>query len=363
MLKVLILFISLIVLLPLRAQDTLTILFAGDAMLHQAQLDATRNADATFNFLHYFSQLKNEITAADVAVVNLEVPLGGAPYSGYPAFCAPDQYAVSLKEAGFDLFLLANNHCLDKGNRGLVRTHAVLDSLGVKHTGTYLDQDNRQRRYPLIIREKDFRIVMLNYTYGTNGVKAEAPRMVNYIDKEQIAADIAEAKLFNPDFIIANMHWGIEYKQTPSGQQTQLANWLLQEGVALVIGSHPHVVQPIEMRQDSSGNNTGLVVYSLGNFISNMSQQHTDGGIMLKATLCRKGLKRYIASASYALLFVDRYKNDFEKEDLWLIPAATRLEKQQQDSLPVNYRLEQYVQNTRSLFGQYNKGVEEYKFE
>lgn len=363
MMKVIILFLYLLLLLPLRAQDTLTVVFAGDAMLHQAQLDATRTNDTTFNFSHYFSQIKNEITSADLAVVNLEVPLGGAPYSGYPAFCAPDAYAASLKDAGFDLFLLANNHCLDRGNRGLVRTHAVLDSLDVKYTGTYLNQDNRHRTYPLIMREKDFRIAMLNYTYGTNGVKAGAPRMVNYIDKEQIAADIAEAKLFNPDFIIANMHWGLEYKQIPSGEQTGLANWLLQQGVTLVIGSHPHVVQPLEMRKDSLGSNTGLVVYSLGNFISNMSQQHTNGGILLKVTLCRKGLKRYIGSASYALLFVDRYTNEYEKADVRLIPAATQLERQQQDSLPVNYQLEQYVRNTRLLFRQYNKGVDEFKFE
>ena len=151
--------------------------------------------------------------AVDIAVVNFEVPLGGEPYSGYPAFSAPENFALALQKAGFDFFLLANNHCLDRRTRGLVRTIQALDSLGIRHTGTFLDCDHRHRTYPMLLRKKDFRIIMLNYTYGTNGLKVDIPRIVNYIDKEIMKGDIAEAKLFNPDFIIANMHWGLEYER------------------------------------------------------------------------------------------------------------------------------------------------------
>ena len=102
----------------------------------------------------------------------------------------------------------------------------------------------------MLLRKKDFRIIMLNYTYGTNGLKVDIPRIINYIDKEIMKGDIAEAKLFNPDFIIINMHWGLEYERIPSREQRELADWLLRQGVDLVIGSHPHVVQPMELRRE-----------------------------------------------------------------------------------------------------------------
>lgn len=249
--------------LSLSAQDSLTILFAGDAMMHQKQLDNTRRGDF-FDLGSYFANIEREVKAVDIAVVNFEVPLGGEPYSGYPAFSAPEDFVLALQKAGFDFFLLANNHCLDRRTRGFVRTIQALDSLGIRHTGTFLDCDHRHRTYPMLLRKKDFRIIMLNYTYGTNGLKVDIPRIVNYIDKEIMKGDIAEAKLFNPDFIIANMHWGLEYERIPSREQRELADWLLRQGVDLVIGSHPHVVQPMELRRGKEGVTDRLVVLFIG---------------------------------------------------------------------------------------------------
>lgn len=346
---------------PLIAQDSLTVLFAGDAMMHKAQLDNT-DSGGYHDLEGYFSSIESEIQAADVAVVNLETPLGGKPYSGYPAFCAPDEFAVALQKAGFDFFLLANNHCIDRGARGLVRTIRVLDSLDIRHTGTFLDQDHRLRTYPMLLRKNDFRIIMLNYTYETNGIRVGSPRIVNYIDKEIMVADIAEAQRFNPDFIIANMHWGIEYKQTPSREQRELADWLVEQGVDLVIGNHPHVVQPMELRRGTAAADR-LIVYSLGNFISNMSKENTDGGVMVKVVLCRKGLHRYIASAQYSLVYSERYTNKRGKEDIRLIPAAAREVKNQSDSFLVDSAMIRFVNNTRRLLNGDNIGVEEYIFE
>lgn len=347
--------------LPLCAQDSLTVLFAGDAMMHQAQIDNTRHGDS-FDLSRYFSSVSAEIKEADIAVVNLEVPLGGKPYTGYPAFSAPDQFAVALQKAGFDFFLLANNHCVDRGSRGLARTIRTLDSLEIRSTGTFLNRDHRNRSYPMLLRKKGFRIIMLNYTYDTNGIRIDTPRIVNYIDKEVIAADIAEAKLFNPDFIIANMHWGIEYSQIPSKEQRSLARWLIEEGVNIVIGSHPHVVQPMELERKEDGSSS-LVVYSLGNFISNMRKENTNGGVIVKVVLCRKGLKRSIASASYSLVFCDRYENESGKEDIQVVPAVYWLKKMESSSVPVDSVLYRFVTDTRSLFNKGNRNVEEYIFE
>ena len=171
---------------------------------------------------------------------------------------------------------------MDRRTRGLVRTIQTLDSLGIRHTGTFLDRDHRHRTYPMLLRKKDFRIIMLNYTYDTNGLKVDTPRIVNYIDREIMEADIAEAKLFNPDFIIANMHWGLEYDRMPSRKQRELADWLMRQGVDLVIGSHPHVVQPMELRRGKEGTPDRLVVYSLGNFISAQNRPDTMLGGLVK---------------------------------------------------------------------------------
>lgn len=347
--------------LRLSAQDSLTILFAGDAMMHQTQLDNTRRGDS-FDLSGYFSNIEKEVQAADIAVVNFEVPLGGKPYSGYPAFSAPEDFALALQKAGFDFFLLANNHCLDRRTRGLVRTIRMLDSLEIRHTGTFLDLDHRHCTYPMLLRKKDFRIIMLNYTYDTNGLTVDTPRIVNYIDKEVMEADIAEAKLFNPDFIIANMHWGLEYEQIPSREQRRLADWLMEQGVDLVIGCHPHVVQPMELWRGQDGVPDRLIVYSLGNFISNMSRENTDGGAMLKVVLCRKGLRRYIASAQYSLVYCSRYENEQGKEDIRVVPAVSWSEKKQNSSFSVDSALIKYIKNTRSLLKEYNKEVEEYLF-
>ena len=273
--------------------ERLTLLFVGDLMQHRAQLDAARQPDGSYDFTSCFELLKPVISGADLAVGNLEVPLGGAPYGGYPAFCAPDDYLHALLDTGFDLLLTANNHCLDRQGRGLARTIRLLDSLQVAHTGTFHSPAHRRQHYPLLVEKKGFRLVFLNYTYGTNGLTAAPPYVVNVIDKQQMQADIACARQLHPDAIIACMHWGEEYRSLPNQQQRELADWLLAQGVTHVIGHHPHVIQPVERRASASGkpverrSGGHIVAYSLGNFISNMSAPHTDGGLILHLELVK----------------------------------------------------------------------------
>lgn len=275
--------ITLLYSVLLSGQERITLLFVGDLMQHQSQIDAARTPEGKYDYSPCFRLVREQISKADLAIGNLEVTLGGKPYRGYPTFSAPDEFLQAIKDAGFDVLLTANNHCLDRGKKGLERTLLMLDSLHIPHLGTYKDISQRKEHYPLFIRKKGFRIALLNYTYGTNGIKATPPNIVNYIDKESMLKDIKSAKARQPDAIIACMHWGEEYHSLPNGEQRELAEWLIQQGVTHVIGSHPHVIQPMELL--TKGSRQHVVAYSLGNFISNMSAVNTDGGLIFTLQL------------------------------------------------------------------------------
>ena len=267
--------------------------FVGDLMQHQGQINAARTSTG-YDYSTCFAYVKEEIKKADLSIANLEVTLGGKPYKGYPAFSAPDEFLTAIHDAGFNVLVTANNHSLDRGKSGLERTIQLIDSLKVPHAGTYINADEREKKYPLLLEKNGFRIALLNYTYGTNGIPVTSPNIVNYIDTAIIAKDIEESKAMKPDAIIACMHWGIEYQSLPDKEQKFLANWLIEKGVNHIIGSHPHVVQPIEVRTDSLTNDKHLIAYSLGNYISNMSARRTDGGLMVRMELVKTALSASI---------------------------------------------------------------------
>lgn len=279
------------------------LVFVGDAMQHKAQIDAARQADGTYDYSECFVSLHDYIGDADYSVVNLETPLGGRPYTGYPCFSSPESYVDALREAGFDLFLTANNHTLDKRDRGLVRTIDSLDVRRTDHIGTYRNRAERDSVMPFIRDINGFKVAFINYTYGTNGISLTSDAVVDYIDRSRIKADIDSARAHGAELITACIHWGDEYRLLPNDSQRRLADFLVDNGVELVIGSHPHVIQPIELRTDSAGNKA-LVVYSLGNFISNMKTRDTRGGIAVKVKLKRDSDgKAHVAQASYRLIF------------------------------------------------------------
>lgn len=283
--------------------DGASIVFAGDAMQHQAQIDAAKKGAGVYDYSGCFDAIAPYVDAADYAVVNLETPLGGAPYTGYPCFSAPDSYLDALTDAGFDLMLTANNHTLDKRDKGLVRTLDRLDAAGVDHIGTYRNSEERDSVLPLLRDINGFNVAFLNYTYGTNGISLRTAAVVDYIDRELIKSDIAKARSHGAEIVAVCIHWGIEYELLPSRQQKQLADFLVDSGADLVIGGHPHVVQPMEMRRNADGKKV-LVVYSLGNFISNMKTRDTRGGAMLKVGLTRDadGIAA-VDTATYRLVF------------------------------------------------------------
>ena len=334
----------------------LTLLFAGDLMQHQGQINAASTSTG-YDYSDCFRYVKEEISKADIAIANLEVTLGGKPYTGYPAFSAPDEYLQAIKDAGFDVLTTANNHCLDRSRKGLERTILMLDSLRLPHAGTYVNAEARARRYPLLLEQNGFRIALLSYTYGTNGIKVTPPNVVNYIDKKVITQDIEAARTLHPDAIIACMHWGIEYESLPSNEQKSLADWLISQGVTHVIGCHPHVIQPLELRTDSLTKQQNVVAYSLGNFISNMTARRTDGGLMLKLELTKDSVTR-VNHCAYSLVWTARPILS-GKKNYTLYPVSPLT-----DSLPeaARNRLKIFIDDTQTLLQKQNRNVGEYIF-
>lgn len=270
------------------ALDTLTLMFIGDVMSHSPQVDAARLPDGTYDYAPCYRFLAPYIASADICIANMEVPLAGSPYTGYPQFSCPDAMMSQLFDAGVDVFLTANNHTCDKGGKGIRRTIHVMDSLGIPHVGTYLDSTDFQQRNPLIVEKNGFRIAVLNYTYGTNGIPAPNPFIVNLLDSTAIARDIARARELKADYIVVMPHWGIEYERKQNKGQKSYANYMYECGADMVIGGHPHVVQPITLKNKNEyGVYQQFTAYSLGNFVSNQRKRFTDGGIIVKCEIVR----------------------------------------------------------------------------
>ena len=257
--------------------DTLSILFMGDVMQHRQQLHSAlipgtdSTLSSSYDYSSYFAHVQHFIDEADFTVANMEFCLGGPPYTGYPSFSAPEALAEEAAEAGIDLFLCANNHICDKGRRGLVSSLEKYEKIGVPVTGVYRDSLDELEHNPYIAELGGVRVAFINFTYGTNGIRVPEPFIVNMMDKEKVREAFVRAREMEADIIIALPHWGQEYTTVPDSRQREWAEFLLECGADAVIGSHPHVIQPVEFP----------VAYSMGNFISNMSLRNTELGLMI----------------------------------------------------------------------------------
>lgn len=326
-----------------------SIVFAGDAMQHIAQVNSAKRAGDLYDYSECFTEVKDYVSSADYAVVNFETTLGGKPYTGYPCFSTPDSYADALAAAGFDLFLNANNHTLDRGYKGLIKTIETLDKKDIPHIGTYVNKSSREMSVPYIKNIKGIKIAFLNYTYGTNGIKPTNGVKVNYIDTLQIKQDIVKSREVGAEVITVAIHWGEEYNLLPNRSQKKLADFLCNQGVDLIIGGHPHVIQPMEIRHSEKYNKDCLVVYSLGNFISNMKTTDTRGGAMVKVILERDVLgKVKIKTANYSLVFTLQPDG---KHNYRVVPVESEAVKS------MKWQCSQFVKNAESIFSKHNVNV------
>ena len=288
--------------------DTLQLVFAGDIMTHGPQIKAADQGRGNYDFTPSFELVRPMIERANLALANLETTFGGTPYRGYPMFSSPSSLGSALKEAGFDVLTTANNHSCDRGRYGVVNTIDVLDSLGIRTTGSYRTKAERSQRTPLIIDVRGVKLAVLAYTYGTNGLPIPQPALVDTIDLEQISDDLRRADSLGADYKIVQIHWGNEYEKHPSKRQRDLAAVLARQGVGAVIGSHPHVVQDSEWIEEEGAKMKTFVIYSLGNFISNQtSPAATRGGMLLSLELIReRSTGRWTTQPSYQYVFVQK---------------------------------------------------------
>lgn len=278
--------------LPLYRQDTVTIRFIGDVMMHSKQIEAAHRKDGSYDFSDWFRHISDRLASADISVANMEFALGGEPYSGYPAFSAPDAIAGQVAEDGIDIFLAANNHIYDRGLAGAERTleqyRKTAETFGTVYTGLASDSVEEENTWPVIMNVKGIRIAFINFTYGTNGGRREGwPKVCYMNDRKAIAKAIGRAREKSADILIALPHWGNEYELTHSQEQEEVSGWLAAEGVDMIIGTHPHVVQDTASVEGNSHYGRTQIAYSLGNAVSNMSAANTQLELMVTARTVR----------------------------------------------------------------------------
>lgn len=344
-------------------KQKISLLFIGDIMGHDEQIWSAENREThTFNYDEVFSLIKPVISEADFAIANFEVTLAGTPYKGYPQFSSPPALAVACRNAGIDYLVTANNHSADRGKGGIEGTINRLDSLGIPHTGTFLTRASKETLQPLIMKKAGISIALLNYTYGTNGIKVPEPVIVNILVKDSVARDIEKAKALKPDFIILFLHWGTEYDTVPSQSQIYMARFFFSKGVDLIIGSHPHVLQKMVWYKNDPFMTNKAVVYSLGNFVTNQRKPKTDGGSMVRIELTREDDSVRITNAGYYLTWVYTPIVQYRKK-FFILPCSAFENKPEFFTNPADYiQMKNFINDSRILLYKQNINIGEYIF-
>jgi len=267
---------------------SLTFLAAGDNLYHQTILSSSKDkAKGTYDFAPIYTEVKSLVEKADLAFINQETVMAGEKYgySDYPCFNTPQELAKTLAQTGFDIVNHANNHAMDMKEAGLLATLDLWDTIpGITVLGARRSGEKHR-----IITKNNITLGFLSYTYGLNGIALPAgrPDLVSLISRNAMAREIDALRPLC-DFLIVSMHWGDEYVMEPVSYQTGLAAFLAEHNVDLVVGHHPHVLQPFESLPRPDGKNT-LCFYSLGNFVSHQREKERILGAFLFATFVKEG--------------------------------------------------------------------------
>ena len=320
---------------PIPEDINVTMSVIGDIMCHNSQYnDAYIRATDSYDFSYVFSDIQKYIQVADIAVGNLETTFAGKDrgYSNYPTFNTPEQLAYNLKTLGMDVLSTANNHSLDKGYKGIVSTLDFLDDSGIAHTVTYRTAEEQNQI--TIQNVNGITMAFLSFTYGTNGIPIPSGKdyCVNLINEELIVSQINLAKEQNPDVICVFMHWGVEYQTQQNKEQEKLADLLFKNGVDVILGGHPHVLQPMEKREitlDDGTTKDGFIVYSLGNFISGQNTLPRQSSAVLNLGITKDGVtgKISIDEATYVPIYMYRAPNTGKLQRYKLLDIEANIAK------------------------------------
>ena len=333
-------------------------LFMGDIMGHGPQIkSAWQENKRQYEYSEVFNPLEGIISSVDFAIGNLEVTLAGKPFKGYPQFSSPDELAVACKNSGMDVLVTANNHSGDRKNKGIVRTLDVLDSLKILHTGTFKDVKNREKNNLLVLSKEGIKVGLLNYTYGTNGLPFSDPVYVNLVDSVLIKKDVINAKNKDLDKLIVFVHWGYEYKDFPNSYQKKYNRFFQDLGVDVVIGSHPHVIQPMVYSKEN--NHEFLTVFSLGNFVSNQRAERKDGGAMFRLSFQKTDNNIQISRKEYIPVWVHKYMEK-EKYHFQILPCARPIYNEKYFSNKEDFqKMKTFLDNTRAHLNTNNLAIKE----
>ena len=279
---------------PPQALRTARIRAAGDLMVHKKQLQIAKQADGSYDFHPQYALIADALSNADYTIANLETTIGqyeNRPYSGYPMFNTPESLLDAIKDAGVDFLTLANNHMLDRYFEGMIKTVDNVEARGFDFGGANRTPEEKEK--PNIVEVNGIKIGFLCYTQMTNGMEDWCNRAVkeygvNYLRKANLREEVAALREAGAEVVIAIPHWGEEYERKPQAYVVNWAQKMVAAGVDVVLGSHPHMAQPVcfvEAKAENGETRRGLVAYSLGNFIDNMLKRYTDSGLLLEFTL------------------------------------------------------------------------------
>lgn len=309
-----------------KASETITLLATGDILMHNTVI-AAGFKDGNYQYEKMFEPIKNIVASSDYAMINLEAALAGPDtgYTGYPLFNAPDSLAEAIKNTGFDLVTNANNHILDRGFSGAMRTLDILRQNGLDTIG--INKSQQEKDNMLIKDIRGVKVGFLAYGYDTNGIPLppDKPYFYNLLDEDKILNDI---KAMRPkvDILVLSLHWGVEYSPFPTEKQADMAKKFFAQGADVIFGGHPHVLQPAEIM--TINGNKKFIVYSMGNCLGDQNGVERNSGVIVRLTFKKDLLsgKTELQSFDYTPTFSNSYM-DNGKKNFRIIPVPETIQR------------------------------------
>ncbi|MBD8068175.1 CapA family protein [Bacillus sp. PS06] len=299
---------------------SMTLAAIGDLLIHSTVYNDAKTGD-TYDFNPMFSAVKEYLEKPDLTIANQETIIGGSEIglSTYPSFNSPFELADSLKDNGIDIVTIANNHTLDRGEKAILNATNYFDQIGMEYVGGYKSEEDKSKIR--VINRNGINISFLSYTYGTNGIPVPSGKeyLVNLIDLPTIKKEISEAKKVS-DLVSVSMHWGNEYQRLPSDEQVYLGKEIANAGADIIIGHHPHVLQPMGWIEREDGGQT-FIIYSLGNFLSGQMWDYKDIGGILQLDI----IKEVTSKNEYEIrienpTFTSTYVTNQQQQNFRIVP-------------------------------------------